>query len=229
MIPHDISNTHEPSESRGEEERGDSLCFLNYSPNISFSRLYFTQASVPAPIWGFPQTLHSWCCSTEHSPGKPQRKKKHISQVQGGQTLTYVLYIRTEYRYESINLRDLSFHVRSAYVYALTWHMSHFSYITFGSPEEFHHSYRTWYIVPASEGSKFAQEKARVCGKFLSVSNRAERNFSTWDISTFFLLSSFVWVWLILCSQWYRLIMARWADSLQLSGTKSFRHRVDNI
>lgn len=59
---------------------------------------------------------------------KEKRKKKHISQVQGGQTLTYVPHIRTGYRYERINLRNLSFHVRSAYVYALVWHMSHFSY-----------------------------------------------------------------------------------------------------
>lgn len=59
---------------------------------------------------------------------KTSKKKKHISQVQGGQTLTYVPHIRTGYRYERINLRDLSFHVRSAYVYALVWHMSHFSY-----------------------------------------------------------------------------------------------------
>lgn len=111
-------------------ERGAALCSLNYSPNISFSRLCFTQASVPAPIRGFPQTLYSWSCSTEQSPTKPQRKKKkkHISQVQGGQTLTYVPHIRTGYRYERINLRNLSFHVRSAYVYALVWHMSHFSY-----------------------------------------------------------------------------------------------------
>lgn len=51
MIPHDISDTHGPSESWGMVlvgERGAALCSLNYSPNISFSRLCFTQASVPS-------------------------------------------------------------------------------------------------------------------------------------------------------------------------------------
>lgn len=149
---------------------------------------------------------------------KTSKKKKHISQVQGGQTLTHVLYIGTGYRYESINLRGLSFHVRSAYVYALVLaHVTFFIHnlwVTRGIRPILIELDIYFLLLKAQSLPKKKQES----GKFLSVSNRAEMNFSTWDISTYLsfsyspLLSEAGWFFLLLVKN--RLIMARWADSL---------------
>lgn len=120
-------------------KRGAALCSLNITVLTFLSLDYVSRFRLPyqLPSEASPRPL-------THGPVQQNilqqnlKEKKHISQFEGGQILTYIYwYIRTGYRYESINLRGLSFHVRSAYVYASVWHMSHFSYITCGSPEEF--------------------------------------------------------------------------------------------
>jgi len=110
---------------KGEEERGDALCFLNYSPNISFSRLCFTQASVPASLRPFTHGAPQQNILQQNL--KEKRKKAHQSGSGWTDSNLCAVYTYRIEVWESINLRNLSFHVRSAYVYALVWHMSHFS------------------------------------------------------------------------------------------------------